>query len=170
LNKNSKNKIIKFHKKLNKNSKNTMEIKINKENIIEHNKHILAVSGGDFAVLNKGDLDFAIDSVNNETNPLNQATNFLYYGANGHFFEAGNKRTAFEIAKGIMASGSMIIEAPQEEIINFVTGSIAQGKANREDVRVWLSSNSKPINEKPEFNEVTSKNIEKDKKLLKRLD
>jgi len=147
-----------------------MEIKINKENVIQHNKHILNVSGGSFAIINNPNLEFAIDSVNNETNPVNQATNFLYYTITGHPFENGNKRTAFEVAKGIMASGAMIIEAQPNEVISFVTGSLAQGMATKQDVREWLSLHSKLINKKPEFNEVTSQNIEKDKELLKRLD
>jgi len=147
-----------------------MEIKINKENIIEHNKHILAVSGGDFGILFPSNLDFAIESVNNESNPINQATNFLYYTATGHPFENGNKRTAFEVAKGIMASGSRVLGVSQNEIINFITGSLAQGKATKEDVKDWLLSHSKPTDENPAFNEVTSQNIEKDKKLLKKLD
>jgi death-on-curing family protein len=147
-----------------------MEIKINRENIIEHNKHILAVSGGDFGILFPSNLDFSIESVNNESNPINPASNFLYYTATGHPFENGNKRTAFEVAKGIMASGSMVLGVSQNEIVNFVTGSVAQGKATKEDVKDWLLSHSKSVGEKPEFNEITSKNIEKDKKLLKKLD
>lgn len=143
---------------------------ITNEDVIKHNKHILAVSGGSFAILNKGDLDFAVSSVNDETDPINQATNFLYYGANGHFFEAGNKRTAFEISKGLLASGGYIFEAPQEEIIGFVTGSIAQDKVSKDEVKGWLSSHSESVNEKPDFNEVLSENIEEDKELLKKLD
>ena len=147
-----------------------MEIKINKEDIIKHNKHILAVSGGDFAVLNSSNLEFAIDSVNNETSPINQATNFLYYGVINHPFLNGNKRTSFEVSKGIMASGALVLTAPQSEIINFVTGSLAQGRASKDDVKIWLSEYSKPTDTRPEFNEITSENIERDKKLLKKLD
>jgi len=147
-----------------------MEIKINRENIIEHNKHILAVSGGDFGILFPSNLDFAIESVNNESNPINQATNFLYYTTTGHPFENGNKRTAFEVAKGIMASGSIVLGVSQNEIINFVTGSLAQGKATKEDVKDWLSSHSEKTEEHPDFNKITSENIDKDKNLLKKLD
>jgi len=147
-----------------------MEIKINKEEIIKHNQHILNVSGGDYGMIHEGNLDFAIDSVNYETDPLTQATNFLYYTTTGHPFANGNKRTSFEIAKGIMASGAVIVEAPEDEIINFFTGSVAQGKASKEDIKEWLSSHSKLTDEHPEFNEITTLNIEKDKELLKKLD
>lgn len=146
------------------------DIKINKESVIGHNKHILNVSGGNFALIDPSTLEFAIDSVNDEKNALQQATNFLYYVGAGHAFENGNKRTAFEVAKGIMASGAMIVDAPQEEVIGFVTGSVAQGKVNREEVKEWLSSNSNLTEEHPDFNKVTSENIEKDKELLRKLD
>ena len=147
-----------------------MEIKINKNDILEHNKHILDVSGGNFAIINHSNLEFAVDSVNNETNPINQATNFLYYVGMGHPFVEGNKRTAFEIAQGILTSGGRVITASENEVINFVTGSVAQGKVTIEEVKRWLSFNSKSNNENSEFNVITSKNIEKDKELLKRLD
>jgi len=146
------------------------EIKIDKEQIINHNKHILAVSGGNFGVIDLSNLEFAVDSVNYEVDTIQKATNFLYYMGAGHTFENGNKRIAFEGAKGIMASGGRVVTANSGEVINFVTGSVAQGKATKEDVKEWLILNSKPVNEKPEFNEVTSKNIEKDKELLKKLD
>src|SRR3989344_662450 len=147
-----------------------MEIKINEADIIKHNKHILAVSGGDFGVFQKSELDFIVDVVNNEKEPINQATDFLFYGVSNHPFLNGNKRTAFEVAKGIMASGALILGIPESEVISFVTGSLVQGKATKIDVKDWLVSHSKPVSEKPDFNEVTSQNIEKDKKLLKKLD
>jgi len=147
-----------------------VNIKRTKEEIINHNKHILAVSGGDFGIIDNSTLEFAVDSINNETDALKQATNFLYYAGAGHPFENGNKRTAFEIARGLMLSGSMVLTAPQDEIINFVTGSLAQGKVTREDTYNWLSSNSEITEEHPEFNAITTENIEKNKELLKKLD
>lgn len=147
-----------------------MEIKIDKESIIIHNKHILNVSGGNFAIINPSNLEFAIDSVNNESDPLKQATNFLYYTATGHPFENGNKRTAFEVAKGILASGALILDAQSGAIIQFITGNLAQGNATKKDVENWLISNSKPLNKNSDFNEVTTENINKDKRLLKKLD
>ena len=138
-------------------------IKIDKNNIIEHNKHILAVSGGDFGIISNSNLDFAIDSVNNRTDPISQATDFLYYTTTGHPFVNGNKRTAFEVAQGIMLSGSRVLTAPQEEIISFVTGSLAQGKTTKEEVNNWLSSNSEITGKHPDFNEIVTENIEKDK-------
>jgi len=145
-------------------------IKRTKEEIINHNKHILAVSGGDFGILDNSTLEFAIDSINNETDTLKQAGNFLYYAGAGHPFENGNKRTAFEIAKGLMLSGSMVLTASQDGIINFVTGSLAQGKVTRDETYNWLSSNSEMTEEHPEFNQITTENIEKDKEFLKNLD
>jgi len=147
-----------------------MKIEINKESVIDHNKHILEVSGGTYAIINSSNLEFAVDSVNNETNPINQAANFLYYAGMGHPFEAGNKRTAFKVAEGILLSGSRLINASQDEIVNFVTGSVAQGKASREDVRVWLDSHSESTGESPDFNQATSEAISKDVELLKKLD
>jgi len=146
------------------------EIKINREKIIEHNKHILAVSGGCYGMIDPSILDFAIDSVNNEKDPLKQATIFLYYVGTGHPFENGNKRTAFEVSKNILASGSLYLNASQEEIINFVTGSIAQGKVTKNEIKYWLSSHSEMTEEHPEFNKIITENIEKDKELLKKLD
>lgn len=147
-----------------------MQIKITEEDIINHNKHILAVSGGNFGIIDKSTLDFAIDSVNNETSTINQASNFLYYVSVGHPFSNGNKRTAFEVAKGIMASGALILNPPEEKIVGFVTGSIAQGKATREEVKKWLELYSSSINKEFDFNQITKENIEKDKLLLKKLD
>lgn len=147
------------------------DIKISKENIMEHNRHILAVSGGEVCgVKDMSTLEFAIDSVNYEKDPIQQAANFLYYVGDGHAFWEGNKRTAFEVAKGILASGAIVLDAPQGEIINFVVGSVAQGKTTREGVRTWLSNHSELTEEHPDFNKITSENIEKDKELLKKLD
>lgn len=145
-------------------------IKIKEEDIINHNKHILAVSGGDFGIIDPSTLGFAIDSVNNEKDPLQQATNFLYYAGAGHAFANGNKRTAFEVAKGICASGAIVIDAPVEVTAEFIAGSVAQGKVTREDVKTWLTTYSKLTEEHPDFNKVTKENIEKDKELLKKLD
>lgn len=145
-------------------------IKIKEEDIIKHNQHILAVSGGDFGIIDKSTLGFAVDSVNNESEPIQQATNFLYYIGAGHAFENGNKRTAFEVAKGICASGAIIIDAPVQATVDFITGKVAQGKANRDDVKNWLMTHSKLTEEHPNFNKVTKKNIEQDKELLKKLD
>src|SRR3989338_4883963 len=100
---------------------------LKEEDVIRHNKHILAVSGGSFALLDPSNLEFSLDYVNDETDPLKQATNFLYYMGAGHTFEQGNKRTAFEIAKGILASGAILLNPPIPEVIGFVTGSLAQG-------------------------------------------
>ena len=111
-----------------------------------------------------------MDSVNNEVEPINQATNFLYYTTTGHPFLNGNKRTAFEVSKGILMSGATLLKVSQNDIIEFITGSLAQGKASKEDVKKWLTSNSKPVNQNPEFNEITSENIEKDKEMLKKMD
>ncbi|MCR4284661.1 MAG: Fic family protein [archaeon] len=145
-------------------------IKRTTEEIINHNKHILSVSGGNFGIINKSTLEFAVDSVNNEIDPIKQAGNFLYYAGAGHPFENGNKRTAFEIAKGIMASGAIVIDASETGIINFVTGSVAQGKTDVKTVTNWLSSHSRLTDEHPEFNRITKENIDKDKELLKKLD
>jgi len=145
-------------------------IKRTKEEIIEHNKHILSVSGGDFGIINSPNLEFAVDSINNETDALKQATNFLYYASVGHPFANGNKRTAFEISKGLLLSGSRTLTASQEDIITFVTGSLAQGKATREETHNWISSNSIITKEHPDFNKIVTENIEKDKEFLKKLD
>lgn len=145
-------------------------IKRTKEEIINHNKHILAVSGGDFGIMDNSTLEFAIDSINNETDALKQATNFLYYVGAGHPFENGNKRTAFEVAKGLMASGSIVGEFAQEDVVDFITGSLAQGKATKKDVYDWLSSHAIKTDEHPDFNKATTENIEKDKGWLKKLD
>lgn len=145
-------------------------IKITEANVINHNQHILAVSGGSYALLDQSNLGFAVDAVNHETDPLKQATLFLYYMGVGHTFENGNKRVAFEVAKGILASGSWILNPPITEVIGFVTGSIAQGKATKDDVYDWLSQYSKPTEENPEFNKITKENIERDKTWLRRLD
>lgn len=147
-----------------------MKIEISREEIVKHHDHILAVSGGDVGLIDKSTLDFAVDSVNDEENPLQQATNFLYYIGAGHAFVNGNKRTAFEVAKGIMTSGAIKLDVPQKEVISFVTGSLAQGKVSKEEVGEWLSSHSKKVSQTPEFNKITTENIEKDKKLLKKLD
>lgn len=145
-------------------------IQISRENIIKHNKHILNVSGGSYGMIDPSTLDFAIDMVNNEKDPLKQATNFLYYAGTGHPFENGNKRTAFEVSKNIMASGSLCLNASQEEIINFVTGNVAQGKVTKNEIKTWLSSHSEKTEEHPDFNKIIRENIEKDKELLKKLD
>jgi prophage maintenance system killer protein len=146
------------------------DIKIDEKNVIEHNKHILNVSGGDFGIIDPSTLSFAVDSVNDEKDPLQKATNFLYYAGRGHAFENGNKRTAFEVAKGICSSGAIELTIPQNDVISFVTGSVAQGKVTRNEVKEWLSSYSKLTEEHPDFNKITKENIEKDKELLKRLD
>src|SRR3989344_6542984 len=111
---------------------------LKKEDVIKHNKHILAVSGGDFGLVNDN-LSFTVDSVNQEKNLLDKSTNFLYYTIAGHPFIEGNKRTAFEIAKGILASGGSLLKAREEEIIGFITGSLAQDKVSKEETRNWLS-------------------------------
>ncbi len=120
-------------------------------------------------MIDHSNLGFAVDAVNHETDPLKQATIFLYYMGTGHTFENGNKRVAFEVAKGILASGAWMLNPPIPEVISFVTGSIAQGKATKDNVYNWLSQYSQPTEENPEFNKITGENIEKDKELLKKL-
>ena len=135
-----------------------------KEDIIKHNRHILAVSGGSFGILHMNNLEFVINAVNQEKDSLKKAANVLYYMVEGHPFLEGNKRTGFEIAKGILASGGKLFEGQPEEIIGFITGSVAQGKASREEIKIWLNKHMKSTNEKREFNTNTQENIEKDKK------
>lgn len=147
-------------------------IRINKEDVIKHNKHILAVSGGDFGIIDNSTLEFAVDSVNAETEPIEQASSFLFYAGNGHPFENGNKRTAFTIASGILASGAIVLTAPEQEIKEFVVGSVAQGKVSRDDVKEWLIKNTKPDKKgfSLDFNQTTSEIIIKKVDLLKELD
>ncbi|MDD5331486.1 MAG: type II toxin-antitoxin system death-on-curing family toxin [Candidatus Nanoarchaeia archaeon] len=139
------------------------------EEVIKHNKHIIDVSGGDFGVLQRGDLDFIVDSSNQAKTIIDKATSLLYGIANSHSFLNGNKRTAFELSKGVLESGGYAFTASPESIIGFI-GGIAQDQVSKPQVKEWITTNSHFTGSTLNLTSIVTENINKDKELLKKLD
>ncbi|MFH1306199.1 MAG: type II toxin-antitoxin system death-on-curing family toxin [Candidatus Micrarchaeota archaeon] len=55
----------------------------------------------------------------------------------GHPFVDGNKRTGFESCKTFLDMNHYMLEAPDDEIINFLL-NVAKNKLNRHEIKKWL--------------------------------
>ena len=145
---------------------------VTKEEIVAINKKILAVSGTQhdiFGVINQNNLEYAIDLAKEKNTVPEQATTFMQELIRGQPFTNGNKRTAFETAKGVMESGGYIVRATEKEIIDFAR-SIQTENKSKDDILDWITEKSEFTGIKSGFLVVTIKNVEKDKEMLKKMD
>ncbi|MEK6903877.1 MAG: type II toxin-antitoxin system death-on-curing family toxin [Nanoarchaeota archaeon] len=145
---------------------------VTKEEIIEVNKKILAVSGTQydvFGMMNSNNLEYAVDLAKEENRVPEQAAVFMQEIIRGQPFTNGNKRTAFETAKGVMESGGYVVRATEKEIIDF-TKSVQTENKSKDDIVNWIEEKSEFTGTKKIFRIVTMNNVEKDKELLKKMD
>jgi len=145
---------------------------VTKNEVSELNKHIIAVSGTQhdfFGFTNEGNLDYAINKANHQTNIIDQATTLMHEIVRGQPFTNANKRTGFETLSGALVSKGYMITATSEEIINFTNRINIEGMPVGK-VKEWITTNSEFTGDKTNFVEASFENVIKDKEMLKKMD
>lgn len=145
---------------------------VSKEEIILLNKRILIASGAEydfFGFTNEGNLDYAISKANYQNNPIDQATTLMHEIIRGQPFTNANKRTGFETAMGVLASGGYICNAPQDKIIPFVNSINVSGLSATE-VKEWITAYSQPSGQIVDFRTASGAMVIRDKEMLKQMD
>jgi death on curing protein len=74
--------------------------------------------------------------------PLDKAAAILESIIKNHPFVDGNKRTGYVLARLLMMSNQLNIDADQEQKYQFVI-SISTGELNFDQIREWLEKNSR---------------------------
>jgi len=148
------------------------DIKVSKEQIANLNKHIIDVSGSacDFhGFTNEGNLDYAINKANYQSDVIDQATTLMHEIIRGQPFTNANKRTGFEMAKGVLVSGGYALNASSSEIIPFVESINVSGLSTGE-VKDWITKHSIFTGSSGNFETISGANVIKDKEMLKKMD
>jgi len=109
------------------------------EEVIEIHDRLMKKYGGEFGILDRGNLEFSVDWVN--THPkksLFWKIAILLRGiVSGHPFVDGNKRTGFEVAMILLRGHGYDFEAPDKEILTFLIELAEKGKTINEIIK-WL--------------------------------
>lgn len=145
---------------------------VSKEEIILLNKRILIASGAEydfFGFVNEGNLDYAINKANHQDNPIGQATTLMHEIIRGQPFTNANKRTGFETAMGVLASGGYVCNATQEEIVPFVKSINISGLPVTE-VKDWITVHINPSGQVVDFSTASEAMVIRDKEMLKKMD
>lgn len=118
------------------------------EAVIEAHKRIVKASGGTAGVLQITNLSYILDTVKDigkgseHDKLISKAAYILYKIVTLHPFIDGNKRTAFETAKGFFQLNAQHFEAEEDESFNMLI-SVAKGESSVRDVEVWIRKHLK---------------------------
>ncbi len=90
---------------------------IKKENVIKKHKELVILFGGSFAIINKGNLDFAVADYNSyRTNPMTRSLKVYYNLLVGHSFSDGNKRVAIYFLNKTLKDNGYKISLSDEKL------------------------------------------------------
>ncbi len=121
-----------------------------KEHVIEFNRLAVAINGDPHGVLNPGNLEYALDGLNNKyalhPEPLIAKAAFLldYLANKGHVFIEGNKRTSLSATASLLKLNGYSVNQDDEQTAGFVL-EVAQGKRSLSEIQKWLKQNIKKI-------------------------
>ena len=127
------------------------EIKfISVDEIIKLHKDILDETGGEYGLLNRGDLEFIADFIKSQIYTMKIKD--IYYLASiilrgiisGHPFVDGNKRAGIEATDLFLRKNGHYLEMTVQEGVEFAL-SVAQNKMDLESIYDWLKVHSKKI-------------------------
>jgi death-on-curing protein len=120
------------------------------DEILELHNDILDETGGEYGILNIGNIEFVVDFLESqmfsiEFHDIFHLAAYLLHGiVSGHPFVDGNKRTGLEAAEVFLRKNGYYLDIAlkKESVIEF-TLSIAVGDMRIETIREWLYENSR---------------------------
>ena len=107
----------------------------------------MGLGGGTSGVLNTGNLDFALDYIQDQAYSIRIDDIFMKCAIlgraiiQGHPFMDGNKRTGFEVIDLFLNKNGFRLLTEVEEGVAF-TIDVATGSLSVEDIREWIQSHS----------------------------
>lgn len=120
------------------------------DDIINTYRQIIEETGGEYGVLNYGDIDFLVDFLHSQVFDMH-IDDLFYLGAliirgiiSGHPFVDGNKRTGIEVTDIFLRMNGYYLEMDINGTIDF-TLSVAKGEMDIINIQQWLSANSKKL-------------------------
>jgi death-on-curing protein len=132
-------------------SKNQNEIKyITVAELIKLHEKILDETGGEYGVLNYGNLEFIVDFIKSQIFSI-KITDIFYLASliargiiSGHPFVDGNKRAGIEACDLFLRKNGYFLEMKPEEGVEF-TLSVAKSDIDLNDICRWLKQHSRKI-------------------------
>jgi death-on-curing protein len=133
------------------NSKEPEDIKyITVDEVIKLHKEILNETGGEYGILNKGNLEFIVDFIKSQIFSM-KITDIFYIASliargiiAGHPFVDGNKRAGIEATDLFLRKNGYYLDMIPKDGVEF-TISIAKNERNIDFIRYWLKEHSKKI-------------------------
>ena len=117
------------------------------DDIIELHGDIIAQTGGEAGILNRGNLEFVVEFVRGQISSLGlddpfQCTAYIVRGIiGGHPFVDGNKRTGLEAADIFLNNNGFLFNVTTEEGVQF-SFRVARGEMDLQAIRNWLEDHS----------------------------
>jgi death-on-curing protein len=120
------------------------------DEIVTLHKEILDVTGGDYGILNYGNLEFVVDFIQSQIFTM-EITDIFYLGAliargiiSGHPFVDGNKRAGIEATDLFLRKNRYYLEMNLKEGLEF-TFSVAKNEMDIKTISKWLRKHSKKV-------------------------
>ncbi len=118
--------------------------------IITLHKQILDETGGEYGILNYGNLEFIVDFTKSQIFSM-KIRDIFYLGAliargiiSGHPFVDGNKRAGIEATDLFLIKNGYYLDMTTKDGVDF-TISIAKNEMDLESIRNWLKEHSRKI-------------------------
>lgn len=119
------------------------------EIIVTHEK-IITQTGGEFGILNRGNLEFIIDFIESQVyamsiSDLNYLSSIILRGIiSGHPFIDGNKRAGIEATDLFLRKNGYYLEMDVDEGFSFAL-AVAKNELNMDSIYEWIRNHSKRL-------------------------
>ena len=119
------------------------------EIIVTHEK-IITQTGGEFGILNRGNLEFIIDFIESQVyamsiSDLNYLSSIILRGIiSGHPFIDGNKRAGIEATDLFLRKNGYYLEMDVDEGFSFAL-AVAENELNMDSIYEWIRNHSKRL-------------------------
>ena len=132
-------------------SKDQNDIKyITVAELVKLHKNILDETGGEYGVLNYGNLEFIVDFIKSQIFSI-KITDIFYLASliargiiSGHPFVDGNKRAGIEACDLFLRKNGYFLEMEPKDGVEF-TFSVAKSDIDLNDICRWLKQHSRKI-------------------------